>query len=293
MRENTCDYCGGARFKRLPYHYTLEGTRIDGVRCLGCGLTAVSPMPGKDALARMYGSEYFKGDYHCGHREGGYEEEALTAYHSRVLEDFLKLKATGRLLEIGAAGGKFLLKARERGYEVEGVEVSPDACGIAEGLGLKLFCGVLEDAALPDGSFDAVYLGDVLEHLPKPFSSLKEIYRITAPGGVVGLSCPTNIGLISSRVGLLAYSILGRERAAPIPPYHLYEFTPGMLVKLIAGAGFEPGIVRAEIIPPWRIKLRGGVMEKAMKAAFHWPNYFITKFTGKMGDRVMVFARKR
>lgn len=178
------------------------------------------------------------------------------------------------------------------GYDVVGVEVSAEACQIAEGFGLKLFCGELQDARFPNNHVDAAYLGDVLEHLHDPFMSLKELHRIMAPGGILGLSCPTNIGLLSSKAGLLAYKLLNKERVAPLPPYHLYEFTPSTLRMLLEGAGFKPVIVKVDIIPPWKINLRGSFMEKAIKALLHWPNYILTRLTGLMGDRVVIFARK-
>jgi SAM-dependent methyltransferase len=290
--DETCDFCGGARFRRLPYYYNFRGGRIYGVRCLSCGLITVSPKPSKEELAGLYDGEYFERDYHCGHRDGAYEDESFTEEHGYVLGMLSKLKPAGRMLEIGAAGGKFLARARDLGYDVMGVEVSADACGMAEKLGLKHFCGELEDARFPSESFDVIYMGDVMEHLPRPFSTLKEVYRISARGAVVSASCPTNIGLISSRVGLLAYALLGRERAAPIPPYHLYEFTPRAMEGIFKGAGFEVEALKVDIIPPWRINLRGGPMEKAFKAAFHWPNYLITRLTGLMGDRATIFVRK-
>lgn len=289
---NPCQLCGKSDFRILPYYYLLNGTKVHGVRCASCGLVTVAPMPTKEAISALYNEEYFKGDYNCGHQQS-YEEESFSELHRDVLERFVSLKPSGRFLEVGAAGGKFLLKAKQRGYEVMGVEVSPEACRIAEKIGVPHFCGELKDARLPDGSFDLAYLGDVLEHLPQPYDALCELNRILAPGGVVGLACPTNIGLLSSVVGLKVYSLLGKERFAPIPPYHLYEFTAHHLKKLLEKAGFEVVVVVADIIPPWRIMLRGSMLEKIMKAAFHWPNYLITKFSGKMGDRVMVFARKR
>ena len=291
MPKETCDLCGGGAFRRLPYYYLLKGARIYGARCSGCGLVTVSPMPAASDLAVLYNEEYFRGDYHCGHRES-YEEESFGEEHEGILDKFISLRPSGRLLEVGAAGGKFLLGAREKGYLVFGIEVSPDACAMAGKLGIPHFCGELHEARLPDGSFDLVYMGDVLEHLPGPYEALRELNRILSPGGVLGLSCPTNIGLLSSRVGLKAYSLMGRERAAPLPPYHLYEFTPAHLKRLLGKAGFRVVEVEAGVIPPWRIQLRGSLFEKAMKAALHWPNYLVTLLTGRMGDRVTIFALK-
>lgn len=293
MNGDACQLCGDGNFRRLPYYYLLNGKRIQGVRCAGCGLVTVSPKPTRDDLASLYSGDYFKSDYHCGHRELAYEDEQLTRDQLRVLERFIELRPHGRMLEVGAAGGKFLLKAKERGYEVTGVELSREACDIAGRLGVRHFCGELHEAGFEAGSFDLAYMGDVLEHMPEPYDALVELNRVLAPGGVLGLSCPTNIGLLSSRAGLWVYGLLGREMKAPLPPYHLYEFTPRHIKMLLEKAGFHVLITDVDIIPPWRIKLRGGLVERVMKAALHWPNYIITLVTGMMGDRVTIFARKQ
>jgi len=292
MTKDVCRLCGGVELGRLPYYYTLGEKRIYGARCRRCGLVTVSPMPTKRELAALYGGEYFEGDYHCGHAES-YEDQPLVEYHRRVITSFQGLKPKGRMLEVGAAGGRFLLEAGSRGYDVFGVELSPEACEIGKKLGIELFCGELHDAGFADGSFDLAYLGDVLEHIPEPDETLSELARILAPGGVLGLSCPTNIDLISTRVGLLAYRLLGRERKAPLPPYHIFEFTPRHLKAMLGKAGFRVVRAEVEIIPPSEINLRGSLIERLGKAALHWPNYIITKLTGLMGDRVTIFAVRK
>jgi SAM-dependent methyltransferase len=292
LSERPCQLCGGVDFHSLPYYYKLGERMIHGTKCARCGLVTVTPMPTRDELKKLYSGEYFTGgDYHCGH-SGSYEDEAFALEHERILGAFRELMPSGRMLEVGSAGGKLLSRARDKGYEVMGVEVSADACKIAGSLGVPHFCGELHEAQLETGSFNLAYLGDVLEHLTEPADTLEEINRVLAPGGIVGLSCPTNIGLLSSMAGLWAYEKIGKVRAAPLPPYHLYEFTAGTLVGLLAKSGFEPVRIDADIIPPWKINLRGSMVEKVMKAALHWPNWAITKLTGKMGDRITIFARK-
>jgi len=283
----TCENCGGTSFKTLPYHYELEGARIDGAMCRKCGLVTVSPMPSDEAIARMYDAD------HCGHSEGVCTEGEFSAEHGRLMERLRTLKPSGRFLEVGAAAGGFLDRAKTAGYEVSGVELSAAACDVAKGRGIELHCGSLESAGFGDGSFDIVYMGDVLEHIPKPSSALMEAFRITAPGGLIALLCPTNIGLLSSRAGMFAYELLGRSRRSPIPPYHLYEFTPRTLKALVMKAGYDIIVAKPEILPPWSINLRGGPVERLGKLLMHWPNYIITKLTGMMGDRVMVIGRKR
>jgi len=288
-----CENCGGTSFRKLPYYYELEGTRIDGVRCRECGLVTVSPMPPDDALIRMYGAEYFESDYHCGHTGEVFGDDEFSPEHRRLLDRLVSLRPGGRLLEVGAAAGGFLAHARDAGYEVAGVEPSRAACDAAQLRGMELHCGDLESAAFPDGSFDAVYMGDVLEHMPRPAAALRETNRITGPGGLIAVLCPINIGLISSRVGLFAYRVTGRTRRSPIPPYHLYEFTAGTLAALIRRSGYDIIEASATIHPPWKVNLRGSAAERLTKLLLHWPNYILTKITGLMGDRVMIIGRKR
>jgi len=289
----TCENCGGTSFRKLPYHYELEGRRIDGVRCRGCGLVTVSPMPDDAAIAGMYDAEYFESDYHCGHSDGVCTAGEFLEGHGLLLEMLKRLTPTGRFLEIGAAAGGFLERAREAGYEVSGVELSGAACEAAATRGIELHCGDLKSAGFEAGSFDIVYMGDVLEHIPRPSSALSEAYRVTAPGGILAVSCPTNIGLLSSRLGMLLYGLTGKSRRSPIPPYHLYEFTPGTLGALVRKAGYDIILTKPDILPPWTITLRGSAVERLGKMMLHWPNYIVTKLTGLMGDRVTVVGRKR
>ena len=48
--------------------------------------------------------------------------------------------------------------------------------------------GTLDAAELPEGAFDAVVLGDVIEHLPDPAAALERIRSLLAPGGVLHLA---------------------------------------------------------------------------------------------------------
>src|SRR5205807_6075905 len=90
----------------------------------------------------------------------------------------------GRLLDVGAGIGTFLALARERGWEVAGTEVSQSAIRLAgERHSLQLVAGQLEDARLPEGTFQVVALWHVLEHVPSPSSVLRTARKLLTPGG--------------------------------------------------------------------------------------------------------------
>lgn len=57
------------------------------------------------------------------------------------------------------------------------------------------FVSDLTAIPVPDDSFDVVICTEVLEHVPDPASALKEMSRITKPGGLLILTAPLGSGL--------------------------------------------------------------------------------------------------
>jgi SAM-dependent methyltransferase len=89
-----------------------------------------------------------------------------------------------RLVEIGAGNGTVALALQSAGVDVTAVEPSEIGAELMRRRGVSdVRCQLLEDAAFPDGSVEAVGLFDVLEHLPEPRPLLREVHRILQPGG--------------------------------------------------------------------------------------------------------------
>lgn len=128
---------------------------------------------------------------------GVYESEAAgrksTAIrHLQVLRRFAGTKP-GRLLDAGCASGVFLQEARDAGWSVAGAEPSETLFAKAQlALGDKadLHCSVLEQAPFPAGSFDAVTLWDVLEHVPDPAGFMRLCSELLKPGGRLFVNVP-------------------------------------------------------------------------------------------------------
>lgn len=72
-----------------------------------------------------------------------------------------------------------------------GVDGSPDAVKAAGELGRNVS---LLDLAGPlpfgDNSFDGAILKDILEHVPDPVMTVRDVYRVLKPGGIVFASSP-------------------------------------------------------------------------------------------------------
>jgi SAM-dependent methyltransferase len=89
--------------------------------------------------------------------------------------------------------------------------------------------GGAEPLPFRDRAFDALFAGELVEHLPDPRPALLEFARVTKPGSALILTTPNR-----RRLANLAD---GSER--PYSPDHLSELSYDELGPLLAEAGFE------------------------------------------------------
>jgi ubiquinone/menaquinone biosynthesis C-methylase UbiE len=101
-----------------------------------------------------------------------------------------------RLLDVGCGPGSITVGLADavRPGEVTAIDLSPDVLEIARTLArernadnVRFERADLYDLPYPDGSFDAVYAHQVLQHLPRPVDALARMRRLLRPGGVVGV----------------------------------------------------------------------------------------------------------
>lgn len=107
----------------------------------------------------------------------------------RFFRDMLPKDKKGKYLEIGPGHGYFLLTAMQRGgYDsFTGVDISETSVAqtraLLEHFGdrkkkFDLLCMDFLDSKLPEDGFDAVVMGEVLEHVEQPDLFLKQIARL-------------------------------------------------------------------------------------------------------------------
>ena len=279
----------------MPFRYLYDGRELRAFGCRRCGIIFIHPQPGPDELKKLYSGEYFDGgDFRCGH-EGGYCDPGTLERLSdpQLLIHIRDTHPGRRFLEIGCAAGAFLAAARELGFTVQGVELSEDAARKArEQFGLPVFTGELTGARFAGESFDIVFMGDVLEHLPAPVSTLREIFRVMAPGGLLVIGVPSQTNTIFSKLGFSVYRALGKQTTVSLPPYHLFEYRPRSLRRVLEQCGFTISEIRQGMIPPGSVHLRGPVLQRIGKKAFQYPNWLLTRLLGISGDRLEVYALK-
>lgn len=233
-----CPGCGSDKARPVAREF---GITI--ARCRGCGLTYTrTPLPDsqghyhvdRELFERKY-EPVFAGTAPHG-RDRNYDE------HLGVLE-----RATdGRdLLDIGSHAGFFLRRAVARGWKAVGIEPSPVTSALArERFGLDVRTGTLADAALPEGSFDAATMTDVLEHIAEPGPMLKQIRRLLRPGGVLFVKVP-NVRYVRAKCALLG-RVPGLLDDCFDAREHLVYYSAPTLRRTLRAAGFE---VEAMMVP--------------------------------------------
>jgi 2-polyprenyl-3-methyl-5-hydroxy-6-metoxy-1,4-benzoquinol methylase len=274
--------------------YEWQGTRFPAAECRRCGMRFLTVQPVGETLARMYSAEYFETDFRCGRSDThSFDEAAFRPENDGLLARFEPYRGRGRLLEVGCASGWLLKHAAERGWGVTGIELSADAVAHARGLGLDVRQGALEDVDLAAGSFDLVYMGDVLEHVPDCRDTAARVAKLLAPGGHFFLRGPITTHSLARGLALRAYAAGGRTIVLREPPYHLWEFTPRSLAALMRAVGLEPVAMEQSKIPPGRPHGRKSAGQKAVLAAIDAVNVPITRALNAFGDRLVMVAKKR
>lgn len=169
-------------------------------------------------------------------------EEWLSQAEARV--------GRGRLLEVGAGRGGFVRVALRRGWIVDASEISRTGLESLRGTGATVFAGDMSEARYPDGRFDLVVSIEVLEHLPEPARHLRELHRVTRPGGLLLLTTPNFGGLSRRWLGL---------RWRVVSPEHVGYFDPSTLHSALRAAGYGRVRVRSRSldITTWRASARG------------------------------------
>lgn len=127
---------------------------------------------------------------------------AAEGTHAKTLEILheLGLTARAKVLDMPCGAGAFASAAEQLGFDVTGLDIHPN-----EPYYGKIDKRILGDAnkGLPfeDDMFDAVCSIEGIEHLENPSFFLRELCRVTKPGGYCILSTP-NVDSYRSRRNL-------------------------------------------------------------------------------------------
>ena len=251
------------------------------------------PQPSWETIKELYSRDYFCNPKSASVGYDNYREDKkliLKTFDKRLNKIEKIYPQKGRLLDLGCAMGFFLEVARDRGWEVYGVDVSKMAADVAiQKFGDRVSNDILENLDFPDNYFDVITAWDYLEHVTEPQEVISICRKILKPGGLLALTTPD----LSSPVARLAGdSWMGYKKD------HLFYFTRKSLSIILQKNGFISEPMRTAgkyIMAKWFIKrlwiyspLTSKILAKTFRL-LRLPDFsiYINPF-----DIVMVLAKK-
>ncbi len=205
-----CDLCG-SEDQRLLFTKTdhITGEDFNLVEC-PCGMAFVNPMPVDEAIPRLYAQDYLKDKPHS---------------HS-LYDAMLRLlprSSKGRLLDIGCGRGDFILRARESGWMVEGI----DLIEWVHHADLPIRVGDFLEMEFPDDCYDVITAWAILEHLPRPSLFFKRISHFLSNRGTFLFTVPN-------------FTALGMKKSCTEDiPRHLSLFSQKSVFRHVSAVGLK------------------------------------------------------
>ena len=218
----SCPLCSSGEHRDI---FVKDG--FPHVRCTSCGMVYVTPMLREEALLKFYEEESSWTEVLFSTEQVELDQKKFK-YGLDLIQGY---GPAGELLDVGCGPGFFLEAARERGWQVAGMEMNQRCVERLQGLDIPVHTESLEEAVLPEAAFDCVTMWEVLEHLREPRAALAQIHRLLRPRGML-LICVPNFGSLVNRIL--------HEKAETFSGYaHINFFTVETLSHMQEKASFE------------------------------------------------------
>lgn len=178
-----------------------------------------------------------------------------------------------KILEVGSFPFFVTVPLMQKNYDLTALDKGAGTCrysaDIVKKYKIKSIICDLDNEAIPagDGAFDGIIMNEVFEHLRMNLiSTMREIFRVLHPGGLLLLSTP-NMRSISGFYHLLvlgkAYSCMGGiyhnysclEKVGTMG--HVREYAPREVTDFLRDIGFEiEGMIyRGDYSGSWKLNL--------------------------------------
>lgn len=170
----------------------------------------------------------------------------VCAYPVSLLLDAAAVGAGDTVLDVGTGTGTVAVAAIARGAAVTAVDADPSMVELARYAAKDAQVGVAALPTLPfaDEQFDSVIANFVLNHVGRPLAALRELRRVTRPGGVVAVTIWADPGGSGQKLISRSVQAGGVTRPDDLPflaPEDDFPRTANGFASLLAAAGLaEP-----------------------------------------------------
>ena len=259
-----CPVCGSphSSLKFKAKDYTVSNEMFHIVTCDSCCLIYTNPRPAAHEAGPYYhASAYIS---HSDTNEGIVNKlyHAVRKFTLQSKTNWIESekKGTKELLDVGCGNGHFLAAAKEKGWNINGVELDPETAARAANLtGLTIAASLKEID--PAKEFQVITLWHVLEHvyeLDEYFQFFKS--RLAKDGKLLfALPNPASFDATYFKQYWAAYDV----------PRHIYHFTPATIAALAEKYGFKLKSSRGLIFDSFYISLLSNEYKTGNKRLLH------------------------
>jgi len=205
--------------------------------CTTCGFIHLDPIPSPAVLKEFYARQYYQSFKPNYIQEDEKERQFLEISFDEQIDNLERLTSGRKILEIGCGSGMFLELAAKRGWRCQGVEPSFLAVEVARAKGIDVYHGMFEEFCAADkGTFDVIYMKNVLQHHPDPQALLEVCSSRLSDKGVLFIQVSNNFEWMQNMGVAL---VKGRKTWISIPD-HISYFNWDSLSGLLHLTGLKP-----------------------------------------------------
>ena len=210
-------------------------------KCSDCSFVFSTEVPSETDLVKHYESNYNITSYFSPITRKRYEE---------LLEKFEPFRKTNRILDIGCGLGFFLEVAKEKSWEVYGLELSDKGYNECVKKGIPVAKTTIENTELDPESFDVIVSIEVIEHVISPLKLITQSNRFLRKGGATYVTTPNFNSYLRMQMKE-QYDVINY-------PTHLCYFTSKTLRKAFESNGFNTRFIKATGMSVTRVKTSKG-----------------------------------
>ncbi|MDJ0847465.1 MAG: class I SAM-dependent methyltransferase [Myxococcota bacterium] len=276
-----CVLCGGAggeiEATGWDFEYQTVPDEFRFVRCGRCAHRYLSPRPSGADLGLIYPADYYAfeegGSPLVGKLRRRWEGGKVRLYRDLVGE------GRRRILDVGCGNGRFLGLLRDFGppeWELVGVDFDEENVEKCRAAGFEAHASRMEEFREGEGSFDAVVMLQLIEHVEDPVEICRRVFALLRPGGHFIVETP-------NLAGLDYRAFEGRYWGHYHFPRHWNLFSTDSLQRMLEEQGFE--IARSEYListSSWILSFHNYFLDRGwpdpVVRFFHYQNPLLLAF---------------
>lgn len=182
LEEIKCCVCGNSNPKEFSLVYKREN--FDVLTCNKCSFYFIPPFYRKQIKYQNYKDDSVTQAIRSGNNWVKIQRHKL---RFKFIQKYIK---SGKLFDLGAGWGHFMLAGKELGYDVYGIEISEQPYLYCKN-DLKLPVDHIDFFQMDESNqFDIITMWDVLEHIDKADDFLVKCNKLTKPGGYLVIQVP-------------------------------------------------------------------------------------------------------